>query len=156
MDRKRNYLKNLNATAYEIEDTRSVENYELNSESIVWSKIPYAYVWNRHSLLQALFPAQPALFFVLVLFYHLPCCMSRTRTSFFAFVCLSLSLLRVVAFVFCRLMLIDCHEWISCSHQLPFGWPFFSTHERLLSLFCPDLALLLLFWHVLPTSGRVS
>ena len=79
--------------------TRSVEQYELNSQSVVESKIPPADVWNRSLLLLALFPAQSALFFVLVLFYHLPCCTSPTCTLLFVFVCLALSLLRIVAFV---------------------------------------------------------
>ena len=130
--------------------------YELNSQSVVESKIPYEYVWNRQFLLLALFPAQPALFFVLVLFYHLPCCTWRISTSFFEFVCLALYLLKVVALVWLCLRLFYCHEWISCSHQLPFCLPFCLTAERLLSLFCPELALFLHFWHVLPTSGRVS
>ena len=65
--RKRNYLKNSNAAAYYIDDTRSVDNYELNSQSVVEFQIPYPYVWNRHLLLLALFSAQPAVFFVLVL-----------------------------------------------------------------------------------------
>ena len=72
---------------------------ELNSQSVVESKVPYVYVWNMNLLLLASFSAQPAFSFVLVLFYHLPYCTSWTCTSLFVFVCLALSLLRVVALV---------------------------------------------------------